>query len=87
MNPAGKKAYAADANRCLPQDDRGFRAQQNIRERRIWVWGPIAAECLNKQVMLRILKVMVGDEIQRLLGLLKIFIEGPKGLSQVKFFG
>ena len=87
MNPAGKKAFAADANRWLRQDDGRFRVQRNIREERIWVWEPIAAECLNKQVVLRILKVMVGDEIQRLLGLLKIFIERPEGLSQVKFFG
>jgi hypothetical protein len=35
MNHAGKKAYAADANRWLPQDNGGFRAEQNIRERRI----------------------------------------------------
>jgi hypothetical protein len=34
-----------------------------------------------------ILEVMVGDKIQGLLGLLKIFVEGPKGLGQVQFFG
>jgi hypothetical protein len=41
----------------------------------------------NKELIPCVLEVMVGDEIQWLLGLLKIFIERPKNISQIKLFG